>query len=143
VDKVPSEMVYLPDGTFKWGFQTSPESIRKEGKLLQYMKLLLDPSQEVGNVLADPLGLEQVRSLLPPNKKPVDVVADYLRAMKAHALDVLSNNFGTEFWKVIEVEYHLTIPAVSPRAQIAGSKGSKSNMNHDELPRSGANLPRH
>ncbi|RPB23919.1 actin-like ATPase domain-containing protein [Terfezia boudieri ATCC MYA-4762] len=112
VDKVPSEMVYLPDGTFKWGFQTSPESIRKEGKLLQYMKLLLDPSQEAGNVLADPLGLEHVRCLLPQNKKPVDVVADYLRAVKTHALDVLSKNFGTEFWKVIEVEYHLTIPAV-------------------------------
>jgi len=115
MDKVPSEMVYLPDGTFKWGFQTSPESIRKDGKLLQYMKLLLDPSQEIGNPLVDPLGLQQVRSFLPPNKKPVDVVADYLRAIKTHALDVLSNSFGTKFWKVIDIEYHVTIPAVSPR----------------------------
>lgn len=128
MDKVPSEMVYLPDGTFKWGFQTSPESIRSGGKLLQYMKLLLDPSQEVGNSLADPLGLERVRSLLPPNKEPVDVVADYLRAIKAHALDVLSNNFGTEFWKVIDVEYHLTIPAVSSQAQICSVAGSEVSI---------------
>ena len=110
---------------------------------MQYMKLLLDPSQEAGNVLADPLGLEQVRSFLPPNKKPVDVVADYLRAIKTHALDVLSNNFGTEFWKVIEVEYHLTIPAVSPQTQIPRRQVSKPNKSHHELSRCGANPPRH
>lgn len=112
VDKVPSEMTYLPDGTFKWGFQATLDSVRKNGSVLQYMKLLLDPSQEQGSSLSDPLGLNHIRARLPANKQPVDVVADYLRALKAHALDVLSKNFGTEFWNVIPVEYHLTIPAV-------------------------------
>jgi len=112
VDKVPSEMTYLPDGTFKWGFQATLESVRKNGSLLQYMKLLLDPSQEQGSLLADPLGLSHIRARLPPNKLPVDVVTDYLGAIKTHALEVLSKNFGTEFWNVIPVEYHLTIPAV-------------------------------
>lgn len=106
-------MIYLPDGSFRWGFQTNLESVRKNGKLLQYMKLLLDPSQEQGSLLADPLGLNNIRKLLPADKQPVDVVADYLKALKNHALGVLSKNFGTEFWNVIPVEYHLTIPAVS------------------------------
>lgn len=105
-------MVYLPDGTFKWGFQATAESVRKEGVVLKYMKLLLDPSQEEGSQLADPLGLQQIRDSLPRDKNPVDVVADYLRAVREHALEVLSKNFGTEFWKVIDIEYHLTIPAV-------------------------------
>ncbi|KAF8470617.1 hypothetical protein BDZ91DRAFT_718521 [Kalaharituber pfeilii] len=111
VDKVPSEMIYLADGTFKWGFLATVDSLSKDRRRLQYMKLLLDPSQEKG-LLADPLCLEQMRVALPPNKKPVDAVSDYLKAIKEHALQVLSNSFGTEFWKVIPVEYHLTIPAV-------------------------------
>lgn len=112
VDKVPSEMAYLPDGSFKWGFQATAESVVKEANVLQYMKLLLDPSQEQNSDLADPLGLTQMRESLPPGKEPMDVVADYLAALRMHALDVLSKTYGTEFWKVIPIEYHLTIPAV-------------------------------
>lgn len=116
-DKVPSEMVYLPNGEFKWGYQVNSDAIRNTGKVLQYMKLLLDPSQEAinrtrGVILADPLGLDLIKASLPDNKQPVDVVADYLRAIKSHALEVLSKNFGEGFWKVIPVEFHLTIPAV-------------------------------
>ncbi|KAF8456975.1 hypothetical protein BGX38DRAFT_1086895, partial [Terfezia claveryi] len=121
VDKVPSEMRYTPI-EFKWGFQADeapsvrpPVSAPKNTKL-QYMKLLLDPSQEKkgkGRVqLADPLGLAQMRLALPPGKLPVDVVSDYLKCLKEHALDVLSKSFGTNFWKSIPIEYHLTIPAV-------------------------------
>ena len=80
------------------------------------MKLLLDPSQEKkgqGKVyLADPLGLAQMRQAIPHGKFAVDVVTDYLKCLKEHALDVLSKSFGTEFWKSIPIEYHLTIPAV-------------------------------
>ena len=104
-DKISSSMLYLPDGTFKWGNDASGG--------LQFMKLLLDPSQEKNSSLADPLGLVEVLAALPPNKKPVDAVADYLRAIKAHALEELSKNRGQEFWKIIDLEYHLTIPAVS------------------------------
>lgn len=82
------------------------------------MKLLLDPSQEGNSTLADPLGLVEILAALPQNKKPVDAVADYLRALKTHALEELSRNRGEEFWKVIDLEYHLTIPAVSPNLVI-------------------------
>ena len=123
MDKVPSEMVYLPDGTFMWGLQASPESIRKGGKCLQHIKLLLDPSQEFGDVMADLLGLEQVRSLLPPAKKPVDVVADYLQAIKAQcALDNventlknrLRNTHGAKFYETTDIKFYITVPVVSP-----------------------------
>ncbi|KAF8470614.1 hypothetical protein BDZ91DRAFT_718518 [Kalaharituber pfeilii] len=110
-DKVPSEMKYLDDGTLKWGFLATAENFHQDRKLLRYMKLLLDPtSEELSSV--DPLGLKIIQAALPPYKKPVDAVSDYLKAIKDHALQVLSKDFGTEFWKVIPIEYHLTIPAV-------------------------------
>jgi len=110
--KVPSEMRYPTE--LKWGFQADkvPARITK----VQYMKLLLEPSpekKEQGRVqLADPLGLAQMRLALPSGKLPVDVVSDYLKCLKDHALDVLSKSFGFEFWKSIPIEYHLAIPAV-------------------------------
>ncbi|KAF8421674.1 hypothetical protein EV426DRAFT_565316 [Tirmania nivea] len=125
VDKVPSEMRYTPTG-IKWGFQADeapvvnqrqgPQGGAQKNTKLQYMKLLLDPSQKKkrkGRVqLADPLGLAQIRQAIPPGKSVVDVVADYLKCLKEHALDVLSKSFGAEFWKSIPIEYYLTIPAV-------------------------------
>jgi len=115
------------DTEFKWGFQadeapsvsrfqnlqigTTPKNTK-----LQYMKLLLDPSQEKKRQgkfqLADPLGLAQIRQAIPFGKLAVDVVSEYLKCLKEHALDVLSKSLGPEFWKSIPVEYHLTIPAV-------------------------------
>ena len=101
-------MLYLPDGSFKWG-----EDADLVGGRLQFMKLLLDPSQEENCMIADPLGLMTVRATLPEKKKPVDAVADYLRSIKTHVLNELVANRGTGFEKVINVEYHLTVPAVS------------------------------
>ena len=103
-DNVSSSILYLPDGTFKWGLQD-------EG--IQFMKLLLDPSQERNSSLADPLGLIEVLAALPQNKKPVDAVADYLRGINAHALQEIGRHLGQGFEKMLDLEYHLTIPAVS------------------------------
>ncbi|KAF8470613.1 hypothetical protein BDZ91DRAFT_846944 [Kalaharituber pfeilii] len=109
-DKVPSELIYLADGTSKWGFLAAAESQHQGREPLRDLRLLLYLPQETRS-LADPLSLKQIRAALPPNKKPVDVVSDYLKAIKQHTLQILSNNFGTEFWKVIPVKYYLTIPA--------------------------------
>ncbi|KAF8470620.1 hypothetical protein BDZ91DRAFT_718530 [Kalaharituber pfeilii] len=115
LDKIPSEMRYPVSGGFKWGCQAAEEgtarSQARNGALLQFMKLLLDPSQE-NKVLADPLDLAKHRANIPLGKKPVDVVTDYLSALKTHTLETLSKTYGAEFWKVIPIEYHLTIPAV-------------------------------
>lgn len=78
------------------------------------MKLLLDPSQEKNSSLADPLGLVEVLAALPPNKKPVDAVTDYLKAIKAHAFEEIIKHRGPDVWRARDLEYHLTIPAVSP-----------------------------
>jgi len=117
-------MRYTPTG-LKWGFQAEevPAVRQSQGQVgapgcpkLQYMKLLLNPSQEKtgqGRVQhSDPLGLAQMRLALPPGKLPVDVVSDYLKCLKDHALDVMSNSLGTDFWRSIPIEYYLTIPAV-------------------------------
>ncbi|KAF8456976.1 hypothetical protein BGX38DRAFT_1266195 [Terfezia claveryi] len=118
VDKVPSEIIYKHTGV-KWGFQAAEAPAPMNTKL-QYMKFLLDPSQEKkwqGKVqLADQVSLAQMRLALPPGKLPVDVVSDYLRCLKEHALDVLSKRFGTSFWESIPIVYCLTIPAVRSEA---------------------------
>ena len=107
-------MAYGSDGSFKWGYELATDNARRDYKVLQYMKLLLDPFQELENAnIADPLGLLKILADLPDNKVPVDVIADYLREIKNHALGQLENTYGREFWKVIDIEYHLTIPAVS------------------------------
>ena len=113
MDKVPSQMAYNPDGSFRWGYQVSANASQKNDSVIRYMKLLLDPSQEKNSNLADPLGVAKNLANLPYYKKPVDAVADYLRQIRLHALKVLSGTYGSEFWKVLNVEYHLTIPAVS------------------------------
>lgn len=118
-------MRYTPT-EFKWGFEADEVPVVRQSQdpqvgapkntKLQYMKLLLDPSQEKKRQgkaqLADPLGLAQMRLEIPSEKLPVDVVMDYLTCLKEHALDVVSKTYGAEFWKSIPVEYHLTIPAV-------------------------------
>lgn len=80
---------------------------------LEFMKLLLDPSQERNSSLADPLGLAAVLEALPGNKVPVDAVADYLRGIKTYALEELTRNRGQNFETARKVEYRLTVPAVS------------------------------
>lgn len=108
-----SDMVYLPDGTFKCGFQTSPG---EEGQLLQYIKLTLDPHQKFLN---DPLGLEKVRSLIPERKTLVDVIVQYLQAVKDYALKYVANKTqGGESQESINIRYYLTVPVVSPQIHI-------------------------
>ena len=107
MDKVPSEMRYTPTG-LKWGFQA--DEVLAKGTKIQYMKLLLEPSQKKIGQGRDQLA--QVRLELPPGKLPVDVVSDYLKCLKDHALDVLSNTYGPNVWESTPIEYYLVIPAV-------------------------------
>lgn len=74
------------------------------------MKLLFADSLDL--TVAGPLDLTEVFAALPQNKTVVDVVADYLQAIKTHFLEELSRNRGSEFWRIIDLEYSL-IPAVS------------------------------
>lgn len=105
-DKVPTELKYsdkYPAPGYKWGFE-----VENEIDKLIWIKLLLDPSQDS---FSDDL-LATTRSLLPKGKKPVDVVTDYLSALKKHIVDVLEGHFGKVYMGITPVEYFLTVPAV-------------------------------
>lgn len=79
---------------------------------------MLDESQRKGAHrkldLVDPLGIEEQKEGIPPGKTVVNVVADYLRAVKDHTLQTISKkHLGEKFWETTPIEYHLTVPAVS------------------------------
>lgn len=76
---------------------------------LIWIKLLLDPSQDS---FSDDL-LATTRALLPEGKKPVDVVTDFLSALKKHTVYVLEGHFGKVYMEITPIEYFLTVPAVS------------------------------
>lgn len=82
--------------------------MENETDKLIWIKLLLDPSQDS---FSDDL-LATTRALLPKDKKPVDVVTDYLTALKKHTVEVLEGHFGKVFMGITPVEYFLTVPAV-------------------------------
>jgi molecular chaperone DnaK (HSP70) len=49
---------------------------------------------------------------LPPNKKPTDGIAKFLKAIRAVALDRMSHDWGKDFVDDTPIEYILTVPAV-------------------------------
>lgn len=82
-DKVPSKISYNKNGEVsKWGYMVSP----KDTYQAQWFKLLLseEACEQGGEWLK-----ETNRLLEELNKKPVDVVADYLRCLWKHAIEVI------------------------------------------------------
>ncbi|KAL7276607.1 hypothetical protein RUND412_000411 [Rhizina undulata] len=58
---------------------------------------------------------------------PVDVVTDYLRALREHTLSVIETRFGVEFIRRTKTEYMLTVPAVwSDSAKALTMKAAKN-----------------
>lgn len=108
--KVPSRIAYVKQGSAHWGFEVLPGM-----SACSWTKLLLDsgtnPTEFDDTVLdeAAALGIFQV----PPEKTPVDVVADYLcfiyqtlRKELTRRFYEKSNNVFVDFW--------FTIPAMWP-----------------------------
>jgi hypothetical protein len=87
---------------FKWGFEVPPTDPQK----LSWIKILLDPSQP------RPTFVQPKRTTLPRGKSPVDIVTDYLRALRAYTLLTLQRRLGAEALTNTPVEYVLTVPAV-------------------------------
>ena len=81
---------------------------------LSWVKILLDPSQP------RPQFVNPKRTVLPHRKKPVDIVTDYLTALRNYTMLTLERRLGREFLygdstgKVLKkpVDFVLTVPAV-------------------------------
>jgi hypothetical protein len=91
-----------PKQMFKWGFEVSPTDTRR----ISCIKILLDPSQP------RPTFVNSKKLMLPAGRKPVDIVADYLAALRDHCRTTLSRRLGAEAAESTPIEYVLTVPAV-------------------------------
>src|SRR5690606_23703280 len=94
----------------KWGFEVS----HNDANRLSWIKILLDPSQP------RPDFVKPKATRLPFKKKPIDIVTDYLTALKNYTMLTLERRFGKEWLHGDEmegtvprrVEFVLTVPAV-------------------------------
>ncbi|KAK6497417.1 Ubiquitin-conjugating enzyme E2 6 [Arthrobotrys musiformis] len=107
-DKVPTEFMYTEEGTWetmKWGFQT--QSLDLSPKVIRWTKLLLDPDYTTLVPEA-----QEAAEKIPHNKEVVDLVADYLSALRAHIIEKLTETYGPTFFNRLKLKYILTVPAI-------------------------------
>lgn len=107
LEKLPSMIAYDRNGkTTWWGF----ERFNAEGEKFERFKLLLSDKAKCGIAL-QPL-LETLDRLQALGKKPVDVVADYLRCVWAHTLKTLKSKLSSSVFMNICFKVVLTVPAI-------------------------------
>ncbi|KAF2867014.1 Hsp70 family protein [Massariosphaeria phaeospora] len=144
-EKVPSEIAYLPNGDIKWGSLIAPHVWR-----YQWTKLELDPRRtgfgdgevgEDGDAVGDDddgTEMQQGIALVPTGsaRQPVDIIADYLKQVKAHLLKALDAQYGKELWRTLPITLVVTVPAVwSDAAKDRTLQAvSKAGFNQSELP---------
>ncbi|KAG6024259.1 hypothetical protein E4U40_003407 [Claviceps sp. LM458 group G5] len=104
--KIPTMIEYSkeePTG-FRWGASAS----KARGGIVA-IKLLLDPEQERPLYLSANNTRKQLKFL---PKKPVEVAADFIRAIYEHALGEISTAVPKAYMDICEKEFVLSVPAV-------------------------------
>jgi hypothetical protein len=104
--KVPTLICYDPNDKtkFSWGGQ-----VDWKNESIQGVKLLLDPDQErplylpTGNIKSD-------LKKLP--KPPVEVAADFIGAIYAHALSKIETTVPKDYLLICQKQFVLSVPAV-------------------------------
>lgn len=107
--KVPSIVTYDTKGRVtSWGYKL--ESYRH---YISWFKLGLS-SQGLQQLSEDqPQRYKQLQELLKTfGKTPLDVVADYLRCLWAHATETIQTKLGKHLWENLRVRIVLTVPAI-------------------------------
>ncbi|KAG6068541.1 hypothetical protein E4U32_000366 [Claviceps aff. humidiphila group G2b] len=104
--KIPTVIEYSdeePTG-FRWG-----ASANKTRGGIVAIKLLLDPEQERPLYLSANNTRKQLKSL---PKKPVEIAADFIRAIYEHALGEISTTVPKAYMDICQKEFVLSVPAV-------------------------------
>ncbi|KAF1969591.1 hypothetical protein BU23DRAFT_591586 [Bimuria novae-zelandiae CBS 107.79] len=105
-EKVPSEIAYLHDG-IKWGGLIPPHVQRN-----MWTKLELDTPKQ-GEAEAIRQELAQLTLMGGGNqKKPTEIVADYLSQVKDHLIKNLDDQYGSKLWRTLPMTLVITVPAV-------------------------------
>jgi hypothetical protein len=102
-EKVPSEIAYASHG-IQWGSSISPKVERHI-----WMKLLLDRqvSGEAARIFQ-----ELSTTIAVPYKRPVDIIADFLKCVKEHLIKNLDEQYGAGLWRSLPIVLVITVPAV-------------------------------
>ena len=106
--KVPTRISYSKyNNISSWGFDHDPQDTQ-----LSWFKLLLCEATKK-RAAAQRSFLDKLeRDMKSLDKKPVDVVADYLHRLWGHATDNLKSRFGEDFFESVQIKIVLTIPAI-------------------------------
>lgn len=104
--KIPTLIIYDENdpSKFKWGGQVNWRDPAVHG-----VKLLLDPDQPRPKYLPSS-SFEDGRDALP--KDPVDVAADFIRAIYEHAISVAESSVVREYFQMCQKDFVLSVPAV-------------------------------
>jgi len=105
-DKVPSRIIYDARGeVVGWGFTPKPDGNYYQ---VQWFKLLLsdEACQQGGEKVK-----EAQTQLLTLKKQPVDVVADYLRQLWLHAIEIIELRLTKIAFDNMDLRIVLTVPA--------------------------------
>jgi hypothetical protein len=102
-EKVPSEIAYTKDGV-EWGSNIPPNVGRNI-----WMKLSLDRQQsgEAGRIMQ-----ELTSTTTGPHRRPVDIIADFLKCVKEHLIKNLDEQYGAGLWRSLPIVLVITVPAV-------------------------------
>ncbi|KAK8123027.1 hsp70 protein [Apiospora sp. TS-2023a] len=108
--KIPTVVSYGESGTyFKWGGQVDAGAI--SGNVAR-VKLLLDPKQQKPVYLPRSSRKTDLKELTKVGKQPVDVAADFMRAIHLHAMDKIKDKVPKQYFDMCQRQYVLTVPAV-------------------------------
>ncbi|TVY90525.1 Heat shock 70 kDa protein 12B, partial [Lachnellula willkommii] len=115
--KVPTLISYAANGTFTWGGQ------KHAGDVVQGVKLLLDPDQQQPIYLPNSTARSDLKRL---KKPPVDVAADFIKAMYQHAMAKIESQIPVEYLRICQKQFVLSVPAVwSDKAKDLTLKAAK------------------
>ena len=119
--KIPTVISYNPEkvSEYTWGAQ------RHRYTSIREFKLALDPDQPRPTFVSQTSQSKQAKDLKQLNKSAEDVVADYLKALYSHALQIIKGNVLQEYVESCKKKFVLTVPAVwSDKAKDATLKVS-------------------
>uniref|UniRef100_A0A8H7K210 Uncharacterized protein n=1 Tax=Bionectria ochroleuca TaxID=29856 RepID=A0A8H7K210_BIOOC len=106
--KVPTTLVYKPNGTQCWGYQVPFEDKDR----FSWFKLLLLRDEDLPKEIKESEPLQRARQLLDKlGKTPVEVIADYLRKLWEHTLDIIAKARSSTLLDALKFHVVLTVPA--------------------------------
>lgn len=109
--KVPTTIAYDDEGEpASWGYMTS---LAQEP--VKWFKLLLIDDKDVPDHIRHSPELATVKSRMKKlNKKPIEVVADYLRNLWGHSSNQIENEMGDTWMEQCTIRLVVTLPAIWP-----------------------------